>query len=545
MPTLVEAPPPVRKATLTEQQSRNLTGSLGKNTLFGIVSSVAQVLTRLVTVPMIIAHLGLGGFGIWSIILVTATYMRFGTVGIRSAFQKYVAEATGNGDYETASRLLSTGTAAIFILSVAGLIPVAFFARAIAIASGVPPEFLHASTLAISMLALIMVVSNSGAAFEAIVAGGHRIDLIRKATTIFSVLEAIGLVSCLHYGLGLFSMAVVMVLSETAFIIFCYLECHRVVPEIHVRWRYVSKSVAPELLRFAGSYQLLSTLQMVYGAIVPIAVLRGYGADAAGVLGIATRLTSPVAMCLYAFLVPILSGSAMVYATGSTEQMARLLAQATKITLAMTIVPLGLVCAFGSNLILAWTGQSNSHFALAICLVSLGMLFQGFGLLGLVFYRSTGKAVMDNLRELVKITILAVTAVFSRRLGFYGLLAGMAAAEFVGMIVMLIALGNTFRVFDVKSMLRNTWKLSVATGAMVVVGLLCTFFPAHYVANARMLATVRVGLVGLAILICSYPILLITGAFTKPEVAALLRAFKTKQPEMSIAPPDCAVEFAD
>jgi O-antigen/teichoic acid export membrane protein len=114
MPTLLEEAP-VRKVTLTEQQSRNLTGSLGKNTLFGIVSSVAQVLTRLVTVPLIIAHLGLGGFGIWSIILVTATYMRFGTVGIRSAFQKYVAEATGNGDYETASRLLSTGTAAIFL----------------------------------------------------------------------------------------------------------------------------------------------------------------------------------------------------------------------------------------------------------------------------------------------------------------------------------------------------------------------------------------------------------------------------------------------
>ena len=68
------------------------------------------------TIPIVIAHLGLGGYGIWSIIMTTAAYMRFGSVGIKSAFQKYVAEATGNGDFETANKLLSTGCAAMLVL---------------------------------------------------------------------------------------------------------------------------------------------------------------------------------------------------------------------------------------------------------------------------------------------------------------------------------------------------------------------------------------------------------------------------------------------
>jgi len=39
----------------------NLAASIGRNTLFGVVARVAQVATRLVTVPIVIVHLGLGG----------------------------------------------------------------------------------------------------------------------------------------------------------------------------------------------------------------------------------------------------------------------------------------------------------------------------------------------------------------------------------------------------------------------------------------------------------------------------------------------------
>ncbi len=107
---------------------RNLAASIGKNTIFGVMSKIAQIATRLLTVPIVISHLGLDGYGIWAIIGTAGAYMRFGSFGIKSAFQKYVAEATGNGDYESASTLLSTGAAAMAVLSVVGLIPTAILA---------------------------------------------------------------------------------------------------------------------------------------------------------------------------------------------------------------------------------------------------------------------------------------------------------------------------------------------------------------------------------------------------------------------------------
>src|ERR1700722_17242967 len=139
----------------TASSDNQLAATIGKRAIFGMVSSGAQVGTRLITVPIVIHHLGLGGYGIWSIIIVTAAYMRFGSAGIKSAFQKYVAEATGNGDFDTANKLVSTGSITMLVLSLVGLVPVAFLSQKMARASGVPPEFLRAAAASISVLACI------------------------------------------------------------------------------------------------------------------------------------------------------------------------------------------------------------------------------------------------------------------------------------------------------------------------------------------------------------------------------------------------------
>src|SRR5258708_1891192 len=218
----------------------NLAASIGKSTIFGLVANFTQAGTRLITVPFVIHHLGLGGYGIWNVIMMTATYMRFGSVGIKTAFQKYVAEATGDGNYKKANELLSTGCLIMLVLSVAGLIPAALFSHQIAAFAGVPPEFLPSAAGAIALLALIMVMANTGAAFEAIVMGAHRIDLVRKFGAVLSVAEAAAILIALRLGFGLVAMAAVMGASELIYICCCYAAAVRVLPQIRVPSQYVT-----------------------------------------------------------------------------------------------------------------------------------------------------------------------------------------------------------------------------------------------------------------------------------------------------------------
>jgi len=511
------------------RKTPSLTNAVGKSTLLGIVANAAQVGTRLFTVPIVIHHLGLGGYGIWNIIMMTATYMRFGSVGIKSAFQKYVAEATGSGDYTQANRLLSTGCAVMFVFSVLVLIPVSFFSRKIALAAGIPPEFLLSASGSISLLALILAMANIGAPYEAIVMGGHRVDLVRRFGTILTIAEAVCIVIVLRLGYGLFAMSAIMGASELFYIACCYIAARGVVPEIHVSVKNITSRALPELFRFAGSYQLVNILEVLYSSIVPFAILRTFGADPAGIYGVVTRVVSSAVILQDSFLSPILSGGTMVHASGSTERMQRLLVKAFKVTLGLSLLPLGFIAVFGSQMALAWTGQSNSAFELSFWLVCATSFFRSFSMLSLVLYRVSGKALLDNVRQVLRIVILLMVALLAPKLGFIGVLAGLATAELVGMIFMLFALMKTFRHFHVGALLSDGLRLSAAAILILGAGVLASYFPlpGSYVGQAA--ATFRVCEVALASALVAWPALRLTGSITSSEGRALLDVFRFRR----------------
>jgi O-antigen/teichoic acid export membrane protein len=501
--------------------NQNLAVTIGKNTLWGIVARVAQVGTRLVTIPIVIAHLGLGGYGIWSVIMTTAAYMRFGSVGVKSAFQKYVAEATGKGDYESVNELLSTGCAFMMALSVV-LIPVSIFAKQLVALIGVPSEYLNSAARSLSVLALIMAMSNVGAVFEAIVMGAHRIDVARNFSTVFTVLEAIAIVAFLHFGYGLFAMAAVMAASELGFVACCAVASMRIAPEVRLARKYVTRRVVPELVRYAGSYQLVNTLEVLYAAILPLVILRTFGANTSGIYAVVTRLTTSAQALPDALLLPILSSGAMVYASGAVERTRVLMLKSFKVTLGLSLFPLAFIAAFGATLVFAWTGQTQPQFRTALCLVSGAALFQSLSMLQLVLYRTSGKALLDNVRQVLRIVTLLAVAVLARLLGFYGVLAGLAAAELFGMLFMLFAIIRTFRTFRVKSLAPDTLRLTAATAGIIALGALAVYLPLPWMPDARIAAAVRMAVVSIACAIGVWPALRLTRSVTGAEGRALL-----------------------
>jgi O-antigen/teichoic acid export membrane protein len=512
------------QATQGKHSSHKLASTIGRNTLFGIAANFVQMATRLVTVPIVIHHLGLGGYGIWNIIMMTATYMRFGSVGIKTAFQKYVAEATGNGKYDRVNRLLSTGCAVLFVVSMAGLIPAAFFSTRIAVAVGVPQEFLRSSAGAISLLAVIMMMANLGAAFEAIITGGHRIDLVRKFSTVLTIAEAVAIVVVLYLGYGLFAMAAVMGASELIYVSCCYFASHRVVPEIRLGVQHISKDVLYELFRFAGSYQLVNVLEVLYASIIPLTVLKTFGADMAGVYAVVNRVVGCASIIQEAFLSPILSGGSMVYASGSAEKMQALVTKAFKVSLGLSLFPLGFIAVFGPTIAYAWTGQSNPAFGGAFWLICIRALFAAFSLLALVLYRVSGKAILDNIRQVLRIVVLLGVASFSAKLGFYGVLGGLAFSELIGMAFMLFALTQTFHLFRASSLLPDTLRLASAAAIILAAGIIASYIPLPVDHSGRLSAALRLGEISLACLLIAWPSLVRTGAVSAAEGAALFGA---------------------
>jgi O-antigen/teichoic acid export membrane protein len=383
--------------------------------------------------------------------------------------------------------------------------------------AGVPPEFLKSAAGAISMLAVVMMTANVGASYEAIVMGAHRIDVARKFSTIFAALEAVFIVAVLHYGMGLFAMATVMGLSELAFIGCCYVAARKIAPQVHVATRYITKAVLPELLRYAGSYQMVNMLEIVYQAVVPIALLRVFGADAAGVYAVAGRLQGSAAMLPDSLLPSILSGGARVYASGSVDEMRRLIDKATKVTIAVTLFPISFIAVFGPLILYVWTGTTNASYQIALSLVGLTAFFGSLSLLGLVLYRVSGRALLDNIRQLLRIVSVLSVGIFAKHLGLAGVLGGLALSEFVGMIFMGYAMSETFEGFRIQDVLTDFARMAVAAGMILAAGVLASHIPLPQLANARLFAALRLAMACLGCLVALWPALYLTGSVTAGE----------------------------
>ncbi len=492
--------------------------TIGKNTIFGILATSVQVGTRFVMVPVVIYHLGLGGYGIWSIVMATAGYMRFGTAGVKSAFQKYAAEATATGDFATANKLLSTGSLTMLALSVAGLVPMAIFSQRLAKAGGVPPQFLMAAAGSITLLAVIMVVSNFGAVFEAIVMGGQRIDLTRSFMMVTTAGEAVSIIALLHFGFGLFAMAATMALSELVYIACCFAASRRVLPQIRIRLQNISRGVFGELVRYAGSYQLVNVLEVLYGLLVPVILLKHFGADIAGTYAVITRLLVAALMAQDALIVPLLSGGALIFASGSAERIRRFFRKAFKTTMAVTLPPLAFLSAFGALLIFAWTGQTGPEFRTAIWLVCLGGLFSATSRLQLILYRASGKTLHDNIRQAFRLAVLGVIGVLSGRLGFYGVLACLAAAEAVGVIYMFFAMTHELQEFRPRMLIPDNVRVAAATVLLIAAGLLAALLPVPWGGHSeRTMAVLKLAAVSLACLAAALPAVGLTGSLSPEE----------------------------
>jgi O-antigen/teichoic acid export membrane protein len=510
------------KTSTARSSDRRLAATIGKNTIYGVVASAVQVATRFVMVPVVISHLGLGGYGIWSIVMATAGYMRFGSAGLKSAFQKYVAEATGTGDFETANKLLSTGSISMLVLSIVGLIPLAIYSHSLAKLGGVPSEFLAAAAGSITLLAVILAIANFGAAFEAIVMGGHRIDLTRTFNIITTTGEAIAIILLLHFGRGLFAMAATVAVSELAFVICCYFAARRVVPEISVSPRHFTTSVFRELIRYAGSYQLVNILEVLYSMLLPVIVLRYFGAEIAGVYAVATRLVTAALMGQDALILPLLSGGTLVFASGSAERLARFFRKSFKITMAVTLAPLAFVATFGTLLVFAWTGQTSPQFSVAIWLTCFSSFFNSISRLQLILYRASGNALHDNIRQAFRLLTLIVLAMSGRFIGFGGVLAALCVVEFIGVVYMFMAMTSTLNFFNLRILVPDALRLVAATSVVIAAGAAVTAFSTSTGASTREGIMLKLGEIVLACLAVAWPAVALTKSVSTAERRMLL-----------------------
>lgn len=517
------------KLSSAPTSSRELTASIGKNTLFGVAGNIVHVLSRVIVVPVFIKHLGLDGYGIWAVLMTLAAYMTLGGAGVKSAFQKYVAEATGNGEFDRAGRLLSTGTAAVLLLALVVLIPVAAFSHTLAIAVGVPRAFLDPASKAIQYLALAAIASNVSQTYQSILMGAHRIDLREKVNVVLDLLNTLASVALLYLGFGLLAMCVVFCIYQIAGGVLWYFFARRILPAVHVAPRLISRSVVKELVRFGGSYQLVSMLELLYAAILPVAILKFFGAKDAGVFALAARLVSFTTLVQGAYLQAILSGGSLVYAEGSVERVNAFIIKSFKAMAFLSILPLAFIALYGTRIAFVWTGKTDALLAGAVCILCAAGACRSLSSLFRVLYRVSGGAVMDNAQLLLGLGVSLALWPFGPRIGFYGMVGGVQfLGQFLGLILMSLSLSSRFRGFHASTLAPTLLRFCAAAALILGASAAALYLNLSWGINPRALDMIRLITAGVIGSLVAAPALLVTGSVSRSEARAMLNMISRK-----------------
>jgi len=508
---------------------RALTASIGKNTLFGVGGNLVHILARIIVVPVMIRHLGLDGYGIWAVLMSIAAYITLGGSGVKSAFQKYVAEATGTGDYDRASRLLSTGTFAVLALSLVVLVPLAIFAHSLAVAVGVPKNFLIPATRGIEFLSITAIVANVSQTYQSILMGAHRIDLREKLNVVLDLLNAAAIVILLEAGFGLFSMVAAYCAYQLACGVLWYIYARRILPDVRLAPSLVTRSVVKELVRFGGSYQLVAMLELLYAAILPVAILKFFGANAAGVFALAARLVSFATLIQGSYLQAILSGGSLVYASGSAEQINAFIVKSFKAMAVLSVLPLAFIALYGAKIAFVWTGKTAPFLEGAVCLLCAGSVCRSLSSLFRVLYRVSGGAVMDNAQLLLGLGVALALWPFAAKIGFYGLVGGVnVVGQFLGLILMAASLSFRFKGFSASTLAPTLLRFCIAAAVILGASVVALYLRLSWGINPRVLDSIRLVTAGGISLLVAVPALLVTGSVSRSEARTMLNSVSRK-----------------
>jgi hypothetical protein len=135
---------------------------------------------------------------------------------------------------------------------------------------------------------------------------------------------------------------------------------------------------------------------------------------------------------------------------------------------------------------------------------------------------------LDNIRQVLRIVLIVGVVVLAPKLGFVGVLAGLAGCELLGMVFMLGALAKTFDVFRARAVLPGTVRLSVAAALIFTAGVAASYIPLPGYQTGRLFATLKLLEAGVVCLIVAWPLLMQTGSVTAAEKEALITSFFPK-----------------
>lgn len=385
------------------------------NAGFAMLSRVLYLASRLVVPPLVLAHLTLAEYGLWSAAFVLIMYIGLTDVGFSTVYVRYVARFHARNDVEAINRLLSTGVFTLVPLSVLVLLGLWAALPLVLEFLNVEPAHRDTATILMTGAAGMFLIDLSLGAYCYLLHGLQRIREEQTVAMIGYLLELVAIAGFLFAGFGVYSLLAAFVLryawSLGAFVRLA----HRFVPGLRIRPRLFDRAMLRHFVRFGLPVQGSALLGTALFSIDRVVAGALFGPKGIALFELGAKLPLAAISVPSAISNVAMPAAARLSAFEDHARVTRLFHSTSRSISLLAGVPLGFMALFAAPLAFAWLGPRPelASLPLILALTALAAHLHIVTGPGSAVYRALGQVHNEFVYHGMRIAGLAVAVALS------------------------------------------------------------------------------------------------------------------------------------
>lgn len=277
--------------TVTVPEAPTLVGRrvLARNIFSNGAALAVEVVSAFLLTPIIIAYLGIGLYGVWSLLNGIIGYLGIADLGVRGSTGRFINLHFARNEFDKAQEVYSTSLSILLILTLLIIAITVVIGTNIGALFPKIDESLHGDIgLLLPLLAVILGLQFQCAVYRQVLHAHDRFDL-SNAIQIVTTLIRFGLaIPALIYGFGLFGLIIANLVSSLFSYVAYVLVVHTVDADMRFNASAINYRRIGELWKFGSAVFLVRSNSQLTAQSDQVILMYFLGAEATGIYSIAT-----------------------------------------------------------------------------------------------------------------------------------------------------------------------------------------------------------------------------------------------------------------
>jgi O-antigen/teichoic acid export membrane protein len=450
--------------------------SMTRNIAWNGVNSLVPQLVGIATVPILLSHLGIKGYGVWALAYTVMTFVVSMDGGISSSAQRFYSLYLARDEAGLVPRFTTTLLAFVTLTTALLYTLGPVIARTVLLFANVPAQLQPDARFILTNIGLLIGLLLCSNILVGYLRAGNRfraITISTMAAQIGYVIALVGLAEHLTVALMFTITLVQLGLLNALLVINCASHL------VQIRFKFLSWTEIKHLYSYAWRAQITNASELVILQTDALFVAAFLPIEQLGYLAIASQVASGIRSLPMFALAPLLSrvtdvfghrgvASATRFASKQNRRWVSLISTYSAITLA--------TIGFGVR---SWAGDYPAAEAAAVVL-SLGNALNLMTGVATVYCRSIGRPGIEARYSLVLVIgNLALSGPFTYFGGLAGAVWSTAGVQLIGIIYFNRVLRRTVPTFDQGFQQLRPFRLTLIAGCALSLSLISLHFPAR------------------------------------------------------------------